>query len=172
MDYIDLNDVARMGPPIVAPGEPKRVETDQNTSFRVLVVDDSAVMRRVLHEALLSASYRVETCKDGEEARELIEKDPPHIVVSDWQMPGMSGPDLCRWLRQQKWQEYIYFVMITAHDKSFDIAEGLTCGADDYVQKPIQMSELMARLRNAQRALELHRRLKSPAKLNGALDID
>jgi sigma-B regulation protein RsbU (phosphoserine phosphatase) len=138
----------------------------------VLVVDDSDAIRRFLKLTLDRAGYNVRICNDASEACWEIDSRPPDFIVSDWQMPNMDGAELCKWVRQRDLPNYIYFIMITAHERVFDVVDGLDSGADDYVQKPINIDELLARLRSGQRILELQRRLRAPAQSATSYDIE
>lgn len=144
-----------------------------NEGFRdVLVVDDSEAIRRYLKVTLERAGYRVRLCSDASEACWAIDSDPPNYVISDWQMPTMDGAELCKWIRDHDLPNYVYFILITAHERVFDVVDGLDSGADDYLQKPIKINELLARLRCGERVLELERRLRGPAQSMTAYDLD
>lgn len=138
----------------------------------VLVVDDSDTIRKYLKVTLQRAGYEVRLCSDASEACWEIDSNPPDYIVSDWQMPNMDGAELCKWVREHELPHYIYFILITAHERVFDVVDGLDAGADDYVQKPIKINELLARLRCGERILELERRLRAPAQSMTAYDID
>lgn len=129
----------------------------------ILVVDDADTIRRYLKVTLERAGYHVRLAADAAEACEEIELNPPDYVISDWQMPNMNGAELCQWVRNQKLPNYVYFIMVTAHERVFDVVDGLDAGADDYVQKPIKVNELLARLRCGERILRLERRLRALA---------
>ena len=97
---------------------------------------------------------------DGLEAARVLEQpDPPRLVLMDWMMPGMDGVDVCRRVRQSVQEPYIYVVLLTARDLKDDIVSGMEAGADDYLTKPFNQAELRARLRAAQRILDLQREL-------------
>jgi len=143
-----------------------------DNTHEVLVVDDSESIRRYLKVSLERAGYKVRLCSDASEACWEIDSHPPDIIVSDWQMPNMDGAELCKWVRQHYLPDYIYFILITAHERVFDVVDGLDSGADDYVQKPIKINELLARLRCGERILQLQRRLHAPAQSMTSYDID
>lgn len=138
----------------------------------VLVVDDSDAIRRYLQVTLERADYNVRVCSDASDACWEVDSNPPDFIVSDWKMPNMDGAELCRWVRGQDLPHYIYFIMITAHEQVFDVVDGLDAGADDYVQKPIKVNELLARLRCGERILDLERRLRGPAQSTTSYDLD
>jgi len=120
----------------------------------VLVVDDSKSLRMYLEVILERSGYDVRTSSDGSSACWEIVSDPPDCVISDWQMPDMDGVALCQWMRQQDYGKYIYFMLMTAYSRFFDVAEGLDSGADQFLTKPIESSELLARLRCGERMLQ------------------
>ena len=132
-----------------------------NSLRDVLVVDDSDTIRRYLQVTLERAEYNVRICSDASEACWEIESNPPDFIVSDWQMPSMDGAELCKWVRAHQLPHYIYFILVTAHERVFDLVDGLDAGADDYVQKPIKINELLARMRCGERILQLERRLSA-----------
>lgn len=127
----------------------------------VIVVDDSEAIRRYLKVTLERARYDVRVCSDASEACWEIETRAPDFIISDWQMPNMNGSELCRWVRNHQLPHYIYFILVTAHERVFDVVDGLDAGADDYLKKPIQMNELLARMRCGERILKLERQLRS-----------
>lgn len=134
----------------------------------ILVVDDSDTIRRYLKVTLERAGYHVRVAADAVEACCEIENTPPDYIISDWQMPNMNGADLCKWVREANLPSYVYFILVTAHERVFDVVDGLDAGADDYVQKPIKVNELLARLRCGERILRLERRLRALAAQEAA----
>ncbi len=117
--------------------------------------------------------YEVSTASDGREALEMLRSGAFHMVVSDWEMPEMSGVELCRQVRARKWNRYIYIMLVTLFDGIDRIVEGLRAGADDFVSKPYHPDELRVRLRTAERILSLESRdvlLFSLAKLTESRD--
>jgi sigma-B regulation protein RsbU (phosphoserine phosphatase) len=138
----------------------------------VLVVDDSEAIRRYLKITLEREGYAVRLCSDAVEACWEIDSSPPDYIISDWQMPAMNGAELCRWVRGHDLPKYIYFILITAHECAFDVVDGLDAGADDYLQKPIEINELLARMRAGERILQLQERLRAPAASMTSYDLD
>lgn len=134
----------------------------------ILVVDDSDTIRRYLKVTLERAGYHIRLAADASEACQEIELNPPDYIISDWQMPNMNGAELCQWVRQANLSSYVYFILVTAHERVFDVVDGLDAGADDYVQKPIKLNELLARLRCGERILRLERRLRALAAQEAA----
>ncbi len=137
--------------------------SQSNACRDILVVDDSETLRRYLKVTLERDGYEVRACSDASEACWEIDKRTPDFILSDWQMPNMNGVELCQWVRRQPIPRYIYFLLMTAHTRVFDLVDGLDAGADDYVQKPIRINELFARLRCGERILKLDRRLRALA---------
>lgn len=130
---------------------------------KVLIADDDPAMVRLLAKWLETAGYQTQKAGDGRQAMAAIENDCPHILVTDWEMPNMDGLALCRWLRQQTLPHYVYTVFLTVRNGLDDIIKGLEAGADDFLKKPIDRGELIARLKTGERLVELERRLSSLA---------
>lgn len=134
-------------------------------SPRVLLVEDSLPERGMLREALQMWGYRVREASSAEEALGITQTEVFDIILSDWVMPGLSGPELCRQLRAQNPQHYAYFILITAKSEKSDIALGLDAGADDLLSKPVTFAELHARLRAGERLLQVQRELQDKNQL-------
>jgi diguanylate cyclase (GGDEF)-like protein len=132
---------------------------------RVLVVDDDPAMLRLLRRWLESEGFEVQEAHDGRQAVETIQAHCPHILLTDWEMPHFDGLDLCRWVRSRtSLPHYVYTVFLTVRGSSDDMVQGLEAGADDFLKKPVDKNELLARLRAGARVLELERRLSLLAK--------
>lgn len=147
-----------------SPGELSVSET--SNSRRVLVAEDDALYRCLLQRLLERASFQVTTVADGTTALQAAQaENAPRLLIFDWMMPGMSGPEICRRLRQEHTtQPYQYILLLTAKDAKKDTIEGLEAGADDYLTKPVDYQELLARLRAGTRILELEDRLLTAQK--------
>ena len=128
--------------------------------MRLLVVDDEALLRRSLNIQLTRAGYEVHEAEDGEAAWEMIQAQPYRFVITDWNMPGMSGLELMTRIRAMPAAGYTYILMLTAHSDRTDVIIGLKSGADDYLTKPFDMNELRARVGIGVRILELESRLQ------------
>jgi len=133
---------------------------------RVLVAEDDTLYRRALQRLLERASYGVDTVDNGVEALRASQKtDAPRLLILDWVMPGMPGPEICRALRHDANSErYQYILLLTAKDAKADTVTGLEAGADDYLTKPFDSQELLARLRAGTRILELQDKLLGAKK--------
>lgn len=129
-------------------------------NYKVLIADDDPVSRKLIERSLTRAGYLVSSAKNGREAMELLQEKFYPIVITDWMMPEMSGKDLCQAIRAHEFPGYIYVMMLTALDTKDDIIVGLQAGADDYLTKPFNQAELMARLSTARRILDLEGSLR------------
>ncbi len=126
---------------------------------RVLVVDDSKSQRITLSALLRKSGYQVDTAEDGFHALEIIKQRPPPFIISDWVMPGMSGPELCRQIRQSYPNGNIYLMLLTSKTDKADVSKGLHAGADDFLSKPLHKEELDARMVAGLRILKLQQNL-------------
>ena len=132
-------------------------------STAVLLVDDEPDIRCVVAAKLRAAGYTVETASDGAEACRRMAESPPHVVLLDVMMPGMSGIEVCRWVRSQPAVQHAYVIFLTAKAQVSDRVNGLDAGADDYVVKPFDLNELLARVRAGERHYTNVRALKEQA---------
>lgn len=131
---------------------------------KVLLVDDDPAMLRLLSKWLETSGYRVTRAADGAEAARLIQSDPPQILVTDWEMPGMDGLELVSWMRSQALPNYVYTIFLTVRSGAADIIRSLEAGADDFLKKPVDKEEMLARLKAASRVVEMEQRLSLLAK--------
>lgn len=134
----------------------------------VLVVDDSRAQRRILSLALTRGGYKVTEADSGVSALALCRETCFDIVLSDWMMPEMNGLDFCRSFKALPREGYGYFILLTAKSEKGEIANGLDCGADDYLAKPVNPDELRARLRAGERILGMQSELMQKNRLIGA----
>jgi CheY-like chemotaxis protein len=122
--------------------------------MKVLAVEDDNVSRAVLRRSLERLGHEVTEARDGEEAWALWLKDKPRVVVSDWRMPNMDGLALCRLLRAQQGQDYVYFILLTGSGATGQARrDAAEAGVDDFLTKPVDMGALWMRLRVAERIL-------------------
>jgi DNA-binding response OmpR family regulator len=126
----------------------------------ILIADDDSVSRTVLVRTLEQWGHEVEVVVDGLEAcARLIVPGAPLLAILDWGMPGLEGPEVCRKVRAAPLRVQPYLVMLTARHTPEDLAVALEAGADDFLSKPFNRVELMARLHAGMRILNLHRAL-------------
>lgn len=129
--------------------------------MRVLVADDDPVAGRILSAALRSWDLEVEVVFDGDAAWASMNLVHTPLAIVDWMMPGIDGPELCRRLRANPATANTYILLLTARESSADMVHGLDAGADDYITKPFDTIELLARI-------EAHLRRAAAATAPGA----
>ncbi len=135
---------------------------DNRAMSTVLVVDDEPIVRDVVVRYLERDGYRTLQAASGAQARDMLEREPPSLVVLDVMLPGVSGLELCRWIRSRS---QVPIVMLTALGEEADRIVGLELGADDYLTKPFSPRELAVRVRN------LIRRSAVPVEVQAAQTI-
>ncbi|HEY2252312.1 MAG TPA: response regulator, partial [Planctomycetaceae bacterium] len=126
--------------------------------MRVLIAEDDIVTVLMLQHCLERFGYEVTTVENGLEALELIRTGQFRLVISDWDMPKMSGLELCREIRRRQSSGYTYVILLTSHEGTQRVIEGLDAGADDFVSKPFDPHELLVRLNAGERILSLESR--------------
>jgi two-component system sensor histidine kinase/response regulator len=124
--------------------------------LNILVVEDDPVSRGLMVKLLKQSGHAITAVENGLKALETFKMQSFHIVLTDWMMPKLDGIELCRTIRNQKFSEnYIYIILLTSKNAQADILSGLDAGADDYLVKPFNPSELLARLNTGVRILNL-----------------
>ena len=131
---------------------------------KVLVVDDSRAQRHLMSATLKRAGYRVIGAGTAEEALEHLGDPEIRLIVSDWGMPGMDGPEFCAALRAME-RPYSYFILITSKSDRSEKARGLDAGADDFVTRPINWHELRSRIRAGERILDMQEELREKTRV-------
>jgi two-component system, cell cycle response regulator len=130
--------------------------SEQSHDYGILVAEDDPMFRRILKSWLETWKYRVTVTEDGDQAWKVLQQETqPELLILDWVMPGIDGAELCRRIRNRKGVAYQYILLVTARDNTEDVVTGLEAGADDYLTKPFDRSELRARLRVGKRILTL-----------------
>src|SRR5882724_4673265 len=119
--------------------------------MRVLVIDDSETDRCLVKAILVEAGYEVETACDATQGMDIIRRGSCRLVISDWEMKGMSGIELCKAIRSEEVLGYVYIILLTGHDKPQEKLHGLTAGADDFIAKPFNVEELLIRVKTGER---------------------
>ena len=137
----------------------------------ILVAEDDPVSRKLLEKTLVKAGYKVVSVENGRKALEVFKETFFPIVLTDWMMPEMDGLELCRAIREDTSKGYVFIVLLTVKDSKDDIVLGLEAGADDYLTKPFNNAELIARIKTGIRILELERALKQANEENRILSI-
>lgn len=141
---------------------PTSAQDSPPTRPRLLVVEDHVATRDKLAFLLQRHGYEVTVASNGESAKAILAApDGPTIALLDWMLPDVTGLDVCRALRNDPAVHFIYFIIITARDSTSDLAEAFEAGADDFIPKPCDPTELLARLRSAERIVELEHRLSA-----------
>lgn len=126
---------------------------------RVLVVDDSRVQRRILSSSLKRWGYEVLEADSGHAALEICQREQLDLILSDWMMPVMNGLEFCKKFRKLERDNYGYFILLTSKSEKNEVAHGLDVGADDFLTKPVNASELRARIRAGERIQQMEREL-------------
>lgn len=142
--------------------------------MKVLLVDDDIVARTILSELLQRQGHEVVEAADGQLAWDLVKQGAINFVLSDWLMPNLAGVDLCRKIRAESLDHYIYVILCTSKGAKSDLIEGMDAGADDFLVKPISPEELRVKVRAGERVLSLEHGLadknRELARINGRLE--
>ncbi len=149
----------------------------------ILIVEDDAIIRRVYHDVLVSAGYRLSLAGSGEEAIAYLQLITPDLILLDLGLPGLSGDELIRRVKADRTKSFIPVIIISAHGDLATSVSSLDAGADDFLVKPVEIDELLARVRamlrlqRAQRGLERARRktellLVLTRDLGASIDLD
>jgi DNA-binding response OmpR family regulator len=113
----------------------------------VLVADDESLSRMAVAAMIRKGGYDVQLATDGQQAWAALQQpDAPPLAIVDWMMPGLDGIEICRRLRRVETATPTYVILLTSRDAAADVVEGLRAGADDYVTKPPNEDELLARI--------------------------
>ena len=127
--------------------------------MRILIADDDSTSRLVLKAAASRLGHECLVAEDGSSAWDLLSTGEVDVLLTDWMMPGVDGPELCRRVRRELSGQYVYIVLITSLNQREQVMNGMTAGADDYLIKPIDPFNLQTRLIAAERVTALHRQL-------------
>jgi two-component system cell cycle response regulator len=131
---------------------------------KVLVAEDDAITSHLLQSLLIKAGYEPVAVDDGAKVLQTLdEPDMARLMILDWMIPQVDGVELCKIIRRDTSRRYIYIILLTAKGKQEEINEGLEAGADDYITKPFDFHELVARLRTGKRIVELQDQLVAQA---------
>jgi len=138
--------------------------------MKFLIVEDDPILRLILKKTLEDKGYKVILAKDGQEGWEIFqkEKEEIYLAIIDWIMPRMDGLSLCQKIRKSKVSHYVYIIFLSAKTEKDDIITGLDVGADDYLTKPLEVRELLCRIKVGLRIIELEQKLR---EINQKLQI-
>jgi sigma-B regulation protein RsbU (phosphoserine phosphatase) len=129
--------------------------------MKILIVEDDPVSRKILKKNLQNTGCELLTAENGIKAWDIISKDQDiRLVLTGWMMPGMSGLELCKKIRETNFPKYVYIILLTAKSQKEDIIEGLKIGADDYMTKPFEFDELQVRINTGIRFIQLNSKLR------------
>ncbi len=128
---------------------------------KILVVEDERDTRFILEKLLTKNNFEVLTANNGQEALVALETFEPKVILADWTMPIMDGLELCNQIKNNEKFKIIYYIILTARTSLRDRVTGLDVGADDFLMKPIENQELIARIKSGIRIFNLQRELKS-----------
>jgi diguanylate cyclase (GGDEF)-like protein len=139
-------------------------------STTILVADDDPDLRDILRSVLEPSGFSVIEAENGDRALEAIRANPPSLIILDYMMPGLTGPQVCEQLRQDVVLRHVPIIMLTGKSEVHDKVAGLNAGADDYLVKPFEPMELLARvqmvLRRASRDLEANPLTRLPGNVS------
>ena len=138
--------------------------------MKILIAEDDHISRKILQTVLTKQGNDVTAAEDGVKALEALQKETPEILITDWMMPDLDGLQLSRQVRELDLPSYVYIILLTALTEKQRIIEGLDAGADDYITKPYDKTELMARVKAGERVIRLEKTLREKnAALSDAL---
>ena len=118
-----------------------------NTSFTIYIIEDDPDISAIIEDNLKREGYRLKTFADGAKGYDAIIEKIPHLVILDLNLPGMSGIEVCKYIRNNEATAEIPVIMLTARSEEIDKIIGFEVGADDYVTKPFSPKELVARVK-------------------------
>ena len=142
--------------------------TEKSSDIKIVVADDSPVYRKLVEQALAEEKYQLHWARNGIEAVDLFLKHRPAVVITDWEMPDLTGIELCAQIHQQQ-RSYTYVILLTSNTEKQQIVAGLKAGADDYLTKPFHAGELLARVAVGCRFAGLYREIEEKNRLLGEL---
>ena len=134
-------------------------EPQSDIPSRALVVDDSGVQRKILSASLVRWGFQVYSVSSCAEALEVCQTNPPDLVICEWMMPNMNGLEFCQAFRAIPRENYGYFILVSSRSEKIEVMRGLEIGVDDFLTKPMNASELQARIKAGQRIIDMHRSL-------------
>lgn len=137
----------------------------KDSPYSLLIVDDERLVRLVMKRRLASLHLRVLEAENGKEALEILQRETVDLIVSDWMMPELDGLGLCQAVKGSDYFKSIQFILMTALDQPQQLAEGLACGADDFLLKSATDQEILARIGAGLRSRQLRIELEEAYRL-------
>jgi two-component system, cell cycle response regulator len=129
------------------------------SNYEILVVDDSPIYRKLVEQILSSQPFSLLFASNGQEAQQLFRQHSPCLVITDWIMPDLSGLELCKQIRADHSESYTYLIVMTSSAEKGNVVKALEAGADDYLTKPFDPGEMLARIGVGCRIIDLNREL-------------
>lgn len=139
-------------------------ETSNAKTARILIVEDEAAIRTLISFACAAAGYEVETAEDALKAQEIVDSNPPDLILLDYMLPEMTGVEWLEKLHADPKTEHLPVIMLTARGSESDRVKGLNAGADDYIVKPFMPRELIARIQAVLRRYKYHAQSSEESK--------
>jgi class 3 adenylate cyclase len=137
--------------------------------MRILIAEDDKDSQKLLERILQKENYEVVIADDGRMAWDIFQKEDIRLVLTDWVMPRMGGVALCEKIRAHKTAGYVYIILVTSKEEKADLVRAMDAGADDYVTKPYDRGELLARVRSGQRVINLEQAI---SEKNRELEVE
>ena len=160
METISEPAIQLLGEPEAESSAPAGSVVHPGRPLRILVAEDNPIFQTVLRSMLTKWGYDAVVVHNGNDAWQWMQApDAPRLAILDWMMPGMDGVEVCRRVRAELREPYVYILLLTARTEAQDLVEGMDAGADDYLTKPFNAHELRVRLRAGRRIIELQEQL-------------
>jgi len=135
--------------------------TQRESTMKILIAEDDITSKLILESIIKQWSFEVISVDNGLQAWEILQQDHvPLIALLDWEMPGIDGPELCTRFKALDRENPTYVILLTGRNSKEDIVMGLQAGADDYITKPFNNNELLARINVAKQLVETQIKLK------------
>jgi two-component system sensor histidine kinase/response regulator len=128
--------------------------------MNILIAEDDAITRKTVAECLIKKGFNIFEASNGIEAFTLMIDQNINIAVLDWMLPGMSGIEVCKSIREKLKASYVFIIMLTAKNEKEEVLEGFEAGVDEYLTKPLNLQELIARIKVGQRIVQLQQKLE------------
>jgi DNA-binding response OmpR family regulator len=136
-------------------------------ALTILVAEDDLLSRMVLERSVVQWGYQLVSATDGDSAREILQSRNVDVCIMDWEMPRLTGVEVCSWLRSREQKNNPYVILITSKDQPQDIQAGYEAGADDYITKPCDLKYLRRRIATVAEKLERQQAWLEQARNHG-----